>query len=403
MNATLTDQARLRLSRGFAIICLATLMGGLGIGMVSPLLPVFAEEMGASGIWLGLAFSGFAITQTPLTPFMGRLSDRFGRKLFLAGGMLIYSLAALGYVFSPTYQLLTIFRIFSGVGAAMFFPVAFAYVGDLAPRGMEGRYMGLFNVAFLVGWGAGPVLGGLFKDSLGTDATFWAMMVMSAIAFVVVALLLPKPRVEAQRESPSNGGVPMLGVLKDRVVSAICTFELIWGLGFGGVFAFLPIFMTDNLGTTATAVGIVISTRAILNGVLVYPYGWLADRVNRVRLMMLGATLGAVGTFAVPWMTGFAPLLLLFAITGLFESMSVPAGTAIAVERGRHLGMGSVMGLYSMSWSVGMLIGSVAGGIIQDFSGIENVFRYGAVVVLFGVGIFYLMMRRAQYAKATVG
>ncbi len=58
--------------RGFVAIWIATFVGIAGIGMVSPLLPIFAKEMGASGIWLGLAFSGFAISETPLMPFMGK-------------------------------------------------------------------------------------------------------------------------------------------------------------------------------------------------------------------------------------------------------------------------------------------------------------------------------------------
>ena len=78
------------LSRHFVVLWLATFIAVAGIGMVSPLLPVFAKDLGASGVWLGLTFSGFAITQTAATPFVGKLSDRLGRKKFIVIGFFIY-------------------------------------------------------------------------------------------------------------------------------------------------------------------------------------------------------------------------------------------------------------------------------------------------------------------------
>ena len=159
--------------------------------MVSPLLSVFAEEFGASGIWLGLAFSGFALSQIPLMPIVGRLSDRFGKRTFLWLGLLIYAIAAVGYFWAPGYKELVFFRIISGAGTAMVIPTAYAYVGELAPRGHEGRYMGLFNIAMIAGFGIGPMLGGIIHDSLGMDATFVSMGVLSIIGFFIALFFLP--------------------------------------------------------------------------------------------------------------------------------------------------------------------------------------------------------------------
>lgn len=396
----MSENGRVRPGRRFAIVWLSTMIGGLGIGMVSPLLPVFSQEMGATGIWLALAFSGFAITETPLMPFMGRLSDRFGRKVFMALGMFTYACAALGYVFSPTYHVLILFRMLSGIGAAMFFPVAFAYVGEITPLGREGRYMGLFNIAFILGWGAGPIIGGSIKDALGSDATFWSMMAMSALAFVLMMTLLPRDRPGAMVVPREKEG-SWLPLMKDSRLMAACTFEMILGLSFGAVLSFLPVLMTTKLATSATAVGFVISSRALLNGVLQYPYGWLADRMSRVFLVVVGASITAVGTLCIPWMPSFVPLLVLFAFTALFESIAIPSATAIAVDRGRVLGMGAAMGIFNMAMAIGMLLGSLAGGVVQSAFGLDNVFRYAAAVTAVGVVVFYLLMRRAKREDRT--
>ncbi len=55
----------------------------LGMGIISPLMPLYAESMGASGLQLGLMYSGFALSRTIFMPIIGRLSDRRGRKIFI--------------------------------------------------------------------------------------------------------------------------------------------------------------------------------------------------------------------------------------------------------------------------------------------------------------------------------
>ena len=136
-------------NKPFIALWLAMFIAFTGIAMVSPLIPVFAEEMGASGIWLGFAFSGFAVTQIPLMPVMGRLSDRFGKKTFIWCGLLIYAVVSVGYFWAPGFRELVLFRVFSGVGPAMVIPIAFSYIGELSPHGHEGRYMGLFTIAII--------------------------------------------------------------------------------------------------------------------------------------------------------------------------------------------------------------------------------------------------------------
>ena len=382
-------------NKPFIVVWLALFISISGIGMVSPLLPVFAHDMGASGIWLGLAFSGFAFSQVPLMPVAGRLSDRFGKKLFIWLGLLIYAIAAAGYVWSPGYQELVLFRVFSGVGAAMTIPTAFAYVGELAPGGQEGRYMGLFTIALLAGFGIGPMLGGIVHDSFGMDAAFASMGILAMTGLIIVLLFLPT-RTPPPRATQSNEPASSLNsMLRDETMRGLIAFQLVFGLSYGSVLAFLGIFMTTVMGTSVAHVGIVLSARAIQNGTLAYPFGWLADRVNRVALVNMGMIAMASGIFFIPWIGDFALLLALFIVMATFESAALPAAEAITVERGRILGMGSVVGVFNMARSLGMLAGSVIGGLIEGSGGLGWVFRCATALGLAGVVGFNVFMRRA--------
>lgn len=389
-------------NKPFIIVWSALFIAVAGIGMVSPLLPVFAEKMGASGIWLGMVFSGFAFSQVPLMPLMGRLADNFGKKPFIWVGLLIYTLSALGYIWAPGYHELVVFRILSGVGAAMVIPIAFSYIGELTPQGQEGRYMGLFNIALIAGFGIGPVLGGVVHDSFGMDATFAGMGLLSFLGFIIVVFLLPggpsstelsATAAMAGTEQPSGS---FASILRDTTMRGVISFQMTYGLLFGTVLAFVGIWMRTTIASSVVQVGIVLSIRSLLNGALAYPFGVLADRFNRVILVTVGMLMMAIGTFMIPWMGSFNSILGLFMVIGFFESMAIPSVSAMTVEKGRRMGMGSVMGIINMAMSLGLVIGSLLGGVLEGYLGVVSVFRWAAVPGLAGVVAFNIFMIRRR-------
>jgi MFS family permease len=380
-------------NKPFIVVWLALFVSMAGIAMVSPLLSVFAEEFGASGIWLGLAFSGFALSQIPLMPIVGRLSDRFGKRTFLWLGLLIYAIAAVGYFWAPGYKELVFFRIISGAGTAMVIPTAYAYVGELAPRGHEGRYMGLFNIAMIAGFGIGPMLGGIIHDSLGMDATFVSMGVLSIIGFFIALFFLPGRNPAPVEKKHSELSTPFTSMIKDNTIRAIIAVQFVLGLSAGTVLTFLGIFMTSRLETSLALVGVAMSIRYLQNGILAYPFGWLADRMNRVVLVSMGLLVMAAGTLSISWIGNFALLVGVFVIIGTFESMATPSINAITVDKGRVLGMGSVMGIINTASSVGLVIGSLGGGAIENSFGVEWVFRYAAAFAFAGIILFNVFMR----------
>ena len=124
----------------FPILALSMFSSTLGIGIVMPLLPIYISEMGASGIWLGVIVSSYAISNSITVPIAGRLSDIKGRKLFLAIGLIAYSLISLGYIFATDVVMLALVRFVHGIAGSMTIPVGIAYLGDLSPENEEGKW-----------------------------------------------------------------------------------------------------------------------------------------------------------------------------------------------------------------------------------------------------------------------
>lgn len=132
----------------------------LGLGIVSPLLPIYAENLGATGIWLGIIFSAFALSRSVFMPVIGRISDRQGRKWIILIGMFAYAVTSLTYLIADSVYSLTVVRLIHGIASAMVVPIAMAYIADLSEKGKEGSRMGNFSISMFLGMGWGRCLEG---------------------------------------------------------------------------------------------------------------------------------------------------------------------------------------------------------------------------------------------------
>jgi len=119
----------------FTTLFFSILAAVMGVGIVVPLLPVYAHDLGASGVYIGLIFGAFSLSRTFLLPYFGRLSDQKGRKPLIVTGLLAYALVSIAFIFSETVETLILLRFLQGIASAMIMPVSLAYVGDITPVG----------------------------------------------------------------------------------------------------------------------------------------------------------------------------------------------------------------------------------------------------------------------------
>ncbi|NQT32608.1 MAG: MFS transporter, partial [Candidatus Omnitrophica bacterium] len=185
----------------FAILLITAFSSMIGMGVIAPFLPVFAKQHGANGFWMGFIFAGFGISRGIIMPIVGRLSDRIGRKIFVAGGLFLFTVISLFYPLANSIFTLTIVRMVHGLAAGMIMPIVMAYVGDLAEEGKEGEFTGAVNMMFYLGLAAGPFLGGMLNHYFGFDSVFFAMSALGAVTFLIVVVFLPKDKgLEARKQ-----------------------------------------------------------------------------------------------------------------------------------------------------------------------------------------------------------
>ncbi len=389
------------LSRPFLTLFGAVFLANLGISMVSPFLPVYAEELGATGIWTGLTFSIFAVSQTLVSPFAGGWSDRYGRKPFIIVGLLIYFIAAFGYLTADSFVQVLAFRAFSGCGTSLIFAVGQAYLGDIVPKGHEGRWFGVFALADIAGFGAGPVLSGALHDAFGFDSVFLGMAVLMAAGALVLQTLLPADTAETRHASSTSSSAigGMVAALRYRVVVALVLFMGLTSLTYGSLYSFLAVFL-DARGVSGTAIGVALGAQAV-TGVVTQPlFGRLADRIDRRYMLLGGLAASAVLLGAVGAAPSYPVVLTLLALLAVASSAAWVAASAIQVVAGRQAGMGTVIGLGAAGDGTGILVGGVAGGVFAGWFGTTAAFYFAAAAL--GCGVLVLGWLLAGLTRADV-
>lgn len=342
--------------------------------------------------------ASYAITNSLSVPIIGRLSDRKGRKVFLATGLFIYSVISVGYIFSTIPVHLVLVRLCQGIAGAMTVPVAIAYLGDLAPEGEEGKWMGYANAAFFSGFGFGPLIGGEVTQRFGQDTAFFILIGLNVLAFLIALIFLPEAR---KRKAGEEFHLSFKEMASSSMVRGLFSFRMAQALGRGGISAFLPIFAA-MIGLSTSLIGRLLSIN-ILAVTLLAPFGGrIADKFNRRTLTILSSILFATVLAIIPHTNSFTQLLVVLLVQGLSASISMPAATALVVDEGRTYGMGSTMSVFFLAMGVGVAIGPIISGVIHDSFNIDSVFYFGAIMGIIGTGLFVWFTRGYRPQRPTL-
>lgn len=359
-----------------------------GVGIVIPLLPIYARDMGASGLYIGLIFGSFSLSRTFFLPYFGRLSDKKGRKPFIVIGLFTYALISFAFILSHSVESLIVLRFIQGITSALILPVTQAYVGDITPKGREGFTMGVFNMSIFLGLSIGPLIGGWVYDRFNLQATFVSMGFLALIGFLSSLLLLPPTRSE-QSLSRKNGLISWAQLLKDKELIGLCLFRFTYLACIGIILGFLPVYADSAFSLSSTSIGILVMLGIFVSGLMQIPMGFLADRVNRNLMIITGGLITGIAIFLFEWAGGFWDLFFDNILFGLGGGISMPAIMALALIKGNNTkAMGSVMALMTMAHSMGMFAGSILAGLVMDIFQLRQAFFLGSLIMGFGVCFF---------------
>jgi len=437
-NARQADAPKRR-RRAFAVVVFVVVLDLLGFGIVIPILPFYVRSFVANDVFIGLLAASYSLAQFASAPFLGRVSDRYGRRPVIAVSLVGGAVAWTIFGVAGALWLVFLARIVAGAAGGNI-ATAQAYVADITLPADRAGALGVLGAAFSVGFIIGPALGGVLASPAVLDVArgvlpaFVPVTRFSMPSFAAAALslagaavawrYLPDPAsirkhagatddpatVASSSENPSSGSRPTGGPAPNTLVSQfsdslrddalrglVVAFFLV-NVAFSGVtVAFIP-WLADEFGFIEPQAAAFLTYIGVL-GVVVQ--GGLVPRVSRrigdAKMAVAGLAILSVGAAILPFtpdigalvgvsLPGLAPGVLALAAllplvplgNGLLSAaLGALVSTSASADR-----QGSAFGVTQGAGSLGRTVGPPVMAGLYEFGARWSPFGAGAILLV---------------------
>jgi len=386
-----------------AILFFIVFIDLLGFGIILPQLPFYGVHFGASPAAVTLLMSCYSLAQFFMSPVLGRLSDRIGRRPVLLVSMACSCLAYLWLGFASTLWMLFAARLMAGAGAGNI-SAAQAYVTDITSPEARAKGMGMIGAAFGLGFTLGPWLGGVVAGADPTPADLqrpaFLAAALSALAFILVIAILKEslPRAgvptranrwELARSSMHRPMLRLLILLFFAITAAFAGMETTFALWTNAAFGWGP----KQVGWLFFFVGCVL---IVVQGALIGP---LSRRLGEARLVLIGSAAIALGLAMVTLAANLPVLLFASACLALGMGLLNPSINSLISRQAGAEERGGIMGVAQSGASLARVVGPAVAGPLFEFLGRNAPYYAGALAMVAVLG-FAMRLPRDHPAPA---
>ena len=359
------------LTKPLLVIFLTILIDLIGFGIVIPLLPFYAERFDANPFDVGMLVASYSAMQFIFSPILGGLSDRFGRRPILFASILGSGIGYLTIGFAGALWMVFLGRIIGGVTAGNL-STAQAYIADVTSRENRAKGMGLFGMAFGLGFILGPALAGVFSQ-YGVEVPFYVAAGMSFFNAALLYFVLPETRTATRRaETPtSNRVAALVSSFKDKRLATINLQYFLVVAAFSMMTTAFAYFTKLNYGFGAEQTGYLLAyvgfIAVVIQGGV---FGKLAKRFGEAQLVIVGCAILILSLAAVPFVTyealGLTGLLIGTACFAFGNSLASPSLTSLASKNASEEEQGKTMGVLQSGASLARVIGPALSGVLLN-------------------------------------
>ena len=376
----------------FVNIALITLIAVLGVSSITPAFPKVEKALGISAQQVGLLITVFTLPGVLLTPILGILADRIGRKKILIPSLFLFGIAGTLCAFTSNFTLLLVFRFLQGVGAASIGSLNVTLIGDIYKGKERAAVMGYNASVLSVGTASYPAIGGVLA-ALGWHYPFLLPLLAIPVGLLVITSLKnPEPQNQQKFKDylsstwESINNVQVLGIF----ITSVVTFIIL----YGSYLTYFPFLLDRTFGASTVTIGILMSSMSLTTAITSSQLGKLVARFSEKQLITIAFFLYAISLILVPLMHEIWGLLLPIVIFGVAQGMNIPSIQTLLASLAPLEYRAAFMSLNGMVLRLGQTLGPVLMGLIYVAWGIEATFYSGAGFALIMIILVTLMIKK---------
>ena len=359
----------------------------LGLFMIYPVFAEYARQLsGATPFKTGLALGIYGLSQGLLQIPFGLLSDKWGRKPMIIAGLLLFGVGSAVAALSSTIDGIILGRILQGAGAVG--SVILALVADLTGEESRTQAMAIVGIsiggAFMFALVAGPVLAGL----IGVPGIFWSMVGLALVGIAITQFVVPRPLVLAVHRDAETVPSLLRSILGDSELRRLDFGVFALHAMLTASFLRVPALLRSSLGIDSHHQWMVYLPVLLVSVVVMVPAIIVAEKYRRMKTVFVAAV-AALAVSQCLFLAGAGAFWVIAGITVFFAGFNVMEASlpSLITKTAPPAAKGTAAGIFSTSQFLGIFVGGVAGGAIQQTLGGNAVF-----VASLGLAIVWILV-----------
>ena len=347
------------------------LIESLAFALPLSFFPNYVLTLGASVASVGLFTSSFMIAFAVMSPRMGRLVDRYGRKRMMVYGIASDVLFGTITGLAPTWQWLLLIRLLNGAVSSAAMLATETYLVDIVEPARRGEAMGFLMSMSMVGRNLGPLVGGAvqwasvaqgFSTLMSYRIPYFVDSAFAAIALGLVFFRIKEPegrRSQSAGMRGQSGGQGGDDFSLTRPLKILMAYAFVSGIGVGFLIPITVLFFTDKFGTDPVGIGALLSISGFIGLLASWIAGRISDQIGRKPLIAVGSYTARALGFFLPLAPTITWSGVVMSLRSLGFNIMMPAFRALRADLAPPQIRGRVFGLFGTAFTSGSVIGPI--------------------------------------------
>jgi len=381
------DKRKIYLDTNLQIIFGITLTYIMGVASITPAFPRIVKELNISAKDVGLLISVFSFPGILLTPFLGIVADRWGRKRIIIPFLMLFGIAGGLCFFVRDFKLLLILRLIQGIGAAPLGSLTVTIIGDLYSKKELVAAMGYNSSVRSIGSAGYPAIGGALA-MMGWHYPFILPVIAIPIGFLVLSTLkVPEPENELHIREHLN--IVWKKLRSRRIVGLLVIGAIIFIMLFGSYMTCFPLLLGNSFAASPLIIGLIMASVSLIAALTSSQLGKIIRLFSRKAILKISFILYALALLIIPLISQLRLFFIPVIIFGIAHGMSIPVIQALFAEAAPLKYRATFMSVSGMTFRVGQTLGPFLMGLVIGVWGINGAFYTGAVL---SISMFIIML-----------
>ena len=374
------------------IIFLITLMAVMGVSSITPAFPMIIRELKITPQEIGLLITAYTIPGIFLTPFMGIIADRYGRKNILVPMLLIFGVFGFLCTFTKNFEVLIVLRVLQGVGGSALGSINVTLIGDIFSGNQRAAAMGYNSSILSIGTAAYPAIGGAIALA-GWNYPF-VLPILAIPVGLLVIYRLKNPEPGPPKSMKKYLQNTWKNINQPTVWGLFTINILIFVVLYGSILTYFPVYLEQKFNSSSLVIGLVMTVMSFSTAITSSRVGYLVKRIQPKYLLIISFFIYAVSFVLYPLAPGWGLIIIAAVMAGMAHGVTIPNIQNLLVGMAPQQERAAFMSLNSMVLRTGQTLGPVLMSLVFTLFNIRTTFYAAAVIALIMVLITILSVRQ---------